>query len=506
MNRVDLTPIQKLNPKVSDQVAKIIQKCMEIHPIDRYQSSDELRYDLMEARSISRRKLPLELVLSPPPITLHDKLPEAKDQLSGLKAAGKGDHAKREKRQSTRPMSENPDEIEVFSLKNKTQKRPPTWILLVLLPIIVLSGFATYAIRPDFFKQMIGYAIPGIIQSATPTFSIPTNTKLPILAIESKTPTPSTTPSPTVTSSPTVTPSPSPSPTITLTPLPTPMGGSEQIAFASTRSGAVEIWLMNNDGTILGQITNVPEGACQPSWSPDGLKIVFISPCTRHQNSYPGASIFIINADGTGLVPLPSAPGGDYDPSWSPDGSQIAFTSLRKGGVPGIYIINLQDYSILSLVEDETRAIYQPAWSPKGTEIAYVNSDNRIWVMDDKGESRRNLTIGGGEFLINAPAWSPDGSVVIYTQSVISDTTGSTVLMAVPYTQGGAVPVLVPNSQLVSDVSYSIDGYWLLFTSWFSGNHEINVMRPNGVDRHPILVDPAYDFDPCWRPKPKTSP
>lgn len=506
MNRVNLTSIQKLSPKVSNQVADIIERCMEIHPIDRYQSVDELRYDLMEARSISRRKLPLELVLPPPPITLHDKLPGAKDPLIGTDGEQKGGNSEGDNRRSTRLLSDDPDEIEVSPAKNKAQKRTAAWLLLVLLPILVLSGYATYAIRPDFVKQMIGYAIPGIYQTPTTTRAALTNTSVPILSIESKTPTPSVTPSPKVTSSPTNTPSPSSSPTITLTPLPTPMGGSDQIAFASTRSGAVEIWLMNNDGTGLKQITSIPEGACQPRWSPDGSKIVFISPCMRHQNSYPGANLFIINADSTGLVPLPSAPGGDYDPSWSKDGRRIAFTSLRNGGVPGIYIIDLVDYSIVSLVEDETRAISQPAWSPDGKEIAFVNSDNRIWVMDDKGENRRNLTVGGGDYLINGPAWSPDGSVVIYSQSVISDTTGSTVLMAVPYSQAGAMPVEVPNSQLIVDVSYSFDGYWLLFTSWFSGNHEIYVMRPNGVDRHPVLVDPAYDFDPNWRPKPKNSP
>ncbi len=506
MNRVNLTPIQKLSPKVSDHVAGIIEKCMEVHPKDRYQSADELRYDLMEARSISRRKLPLELVLSPPPITLHDKLPEATGHFSGKNDAKIGNNAGRYKRRSTRPLKETPDEIEVFPQKNRVQKRPAAWLLLVLLPILVLSGFVTYVIRPDFVKQLVGYAIPGLNQTLTPTITAATNTHVPILAIESKTPAPSNTPTPTLTSSPIFTPSPSPSPTSTLTPLPTLMGGSEQIAFASTRSGAAEVWLMNNDGTGLKQITNIPEGACQPKWSPDGNKIVFISPCKGQQNWYQGASLFIINADGTGLIPLPSAPGGDYDPSWSIDGHRIAFTSRRNGGVPGIYIIDLTDYSIVSLVEDNTKAISQPAWSPDGKEIAYVNSDNRIWVMDDNGENRRNLTVGGGDYLIYAPAWSPDATVVIYSQSVVSDTTGSTVLMAVPNTQAGAMPVEVPNSQLIVDASYSVDGYWLLFTSWFSGNHEITVMRPNGVARHPVLVDPAYDFDPYWQPKPKITP
>jgi Tol biopolymer transport system component len=179
---------------------------------------------------------------------------------------------------------------------------------------------------------------------------------------------------------------------------------------------------------------------------------------------------------------------------------------LRNGGVPGIYILNIDDNTVESLVEDETRAISQPAWSPDGVQIAYVNSDNRIWVMDTNGENRRGLTIAGGEYIINGPAWSPDGSVVIYTRTVFSDTTGSTLLMAIPYTETGAIPIEVPNSQLVSDVNYSFDGYWLLFTSWFSGNHDINIMRPNGVDRHPIMTDTAYDFDPVWRPIPINQP
>ena len=105
MNRVSLTPIQKLNPRVSDHVANIVEKCLEIHPKDRYQTADELRYDLMEARSISRRKLPLELVLSPPPITLHDKLPGATGIFRNNDPV-KRNEAGRDKRRSTRPLSE----------------------------------------------------------------------------------------------------------------------------------------------------------------------------------------------------------------------------------------------------------------------------------------------------------------------------------------------------------------------------------------------------------------
>jgi serine/threonine protein kinase len=508
MGRSTLTPVLKRNPKVSENVAEIIEKCLEVKPGDRYQSADELRYALMQARSISRRKLPLELVLQPPPITLQDEMADSSSDLKHSSQDEMGLNLEGEKEKNTKPLSDNGNEIELFPQKIKVRRSPAAWLMFVLLPILIIGGFATYAIEPQIFNRAVGVFLPS--PSNTPTLTQPKQTSTQAESLDLTAPSTTATETPTSTTTPTQYPTdtatPSPSPTITLTPLPTPLGGAAQIAFASSRSGAMEIWLMNVDGSNLKQITNIPDGACQPRWSPDGNQIVFISPCVRHLISYPGANLFIINADGSGLVPLPNAPGGDYDPSWSPDGNQIAFTSLRKSGVPGIFILNLEDSSIKSLVEDETRAISQPAWSPDGSELAYVNSDNRIWVMDVNGNNRRGLTIGGGDYVINSPAWSPDGSVVIYTRTVISDTTGATVLMAVPYSETGAMPVEVPNSQLVADANYSFDGFWLLFTSWFSGNHDIYIMRANGVDRHAILQDPAYDFDPVWRPNPVIPP
>lgn len=500
MKRIDLTPIKNLNPKISDDLSRIIGKCLAIQPKDRYQSAEELRYDLMEARSISRRKLPLELVLQPPPITLQDRLPvsaadqHAREGNQQVRPSGGGNGS------STRPLTLEYGNA-ATPLPNRRLTKRTGLRFLILVPIIFLGCIGAYLAYPGISKNG-GFIIPGVGKTSTATQSAIATTSVPIIAIESKTPTVTNSPSATATLKPasTSTPTPSPTSTITSTPQPTPLGGSSQIAFVTNRTGAMEIWLMDNEGTGLRQITDIPEGACQPRWNPDGSKIVFISPCSRNQNTYPGTSLFLINSDGTGLIPLPNVPGGDYDPSWSPDGNQIAFTSLRNGGVPGIYIIDLRDYSVISLVEDQTRAVSQPAWSPDGKEIAYVNSDNRIWVMDTNGENRRSLIVGGGDFIINSPAWSPDGTVIIYTSSIISDTTGTTELMAVPYTTTGAMPVKVPNSLLINDVSYSVDGYWLLFTSWYTGNHEITIMRPNGVDRHAILVDPAYDFDPVWRP------
>ena len=62
-----------------------------------------------------------------------------------------------------------------------------------------------------------------------------------------------------------------------------------------------------------------------PMYSPDGLKLVFIS---THDGD---PEIFIMNADGTGLKKLTDNSAVDAAPSWSPDGGKIVFTSDRSG-------------------------------------------------------------------------------------------------------------------------------------------------------------------------------
>jgi len=62
-----------------------------------------------------------------------------------------------------------------------------------------------------------------------------------------------------------------------------------------------------------------------PMYSPDGLKIAFIS---THDGD---PEIFVMNANGTGLRKLTDNTAVDAAPSWSPDGGKIVFTSDRDG-------------------------------------------------------------------------------------------------------------------------------------------------------------------------------
>ena len=62
-----------------------------------------------------------------------------------------------------------------------------------------------------------------------------------------------------------------------------------------------------------------------PVYSPDGLKLVFIS---THDGD---PEIFVMNTDGSGLRKLTDNSAVDAAPSWSPDGGKIVFTSDRSG-------------------------------------------------------------------------------------------------------------------------------------------------------------------------------
>ena len=108
-----------------------------------------------------------------------------------------------------------------------------------------------------------------------------------------------------------------------------------RIAFMSNRidwkNG--EIYLMNADGKRLHQLTKHPQYDEEPTWSPDGQKITFVSFRDLEQIPERGiwrGEIYMMNTDGTNLINLTHSPERpDGVSSWSPDGKQIAFTSAE---------------------------------------------------------------------------------------------------------------------------------------------------------------------------------
>jgi Tol biopolymer transport system component len=98
-----------------------------------------------------------------------------------------------------------------------------------------------------------------------------------------------------------------------------------QIAFASSRDGDFEIYVMDADGGHVRRLTESPGVDMRPAWSPDGTRLAFTS--TRDGNY----EIYSIGADGSNLRRLTNHPERDDFAQWHPDGKHFLTVSERDG-------------------------------------------------------------------------------------------------------------------------------------------------------------------------------
>ena len=217
----------------------------------------------------------------------------------------------------------------------------------------------------------------------------------------------------------------------------TPSGSPDgkRIAFMSTRDGHVhakhgypiyDIYVMDADGGNQQNLTNNPHYDLSPAWSPDGKRIAFASNMFAPDGER-GRLIFdicVMNADGGDPQRLTNNPLDDRDPSWSPDGQRIVFSARREGHVVHnldityeIYVMDTDGGNQQRLTENRNND-WSPSWSPDGKRIAF-SSDRKgdvvkfdIYVMDADGGNQQKLTNHRG--WDSSPSWSPDGERIAF--------------------------------------------------------------------------------------------
>ncbi|HNJ13497.1 MAG TPA: protein kinase [Anaerolineales bacterium] len=530
MDNAQLTPLRKRNPKISRRFAAAIEKAMAIDPSDRFQNAEDFKKALLGSSSKSQSR-PGGYTVTPPPAEAF--LPNDPSEVVAAK-----EKEKTPPRQMTGPVQpasaeeEQPFVSPLKKQKERERKRRNALMrfmaVLILLAVIGVLVFAPGVIPADLRAQIpflapTSTATSSPTSTALPTFTLtststatdvpPTATRTKVPPTHTDTPPPTgnvpveatLTNTPSVTSTPTLV-QPSPTPSLSVTPI---GGGSGQIAYASNRTGLPQIYLADIASQTATQITEMPDGACQPSWSPDGQRLVFISPCKGMDEIYYQAALYIINVDGTDLTPIATVPGGDFDPAWSPDGKSILFTSLRTGQME-IFMVKLDDLSNAIEVTKGAKSVEsrQPSWSPDGKQIVYSVKRfgvYQIWLMNADGTEPKQIVRSGVAFSDYLPTWSPDGSLILFNQRCATSFC-LPYLMSISSTdrsveQGTLLQLGVTS---VEDVHYSPDGFHLLFEGEEAGeNNDIIYVTVTGANRVRITTDPGLDFDPVWRPTPK---
>jgi WD40 repeat protein len=189
-----------------------------------------------------------------------------------------------------------------------------------------------------------------------------------------------------------------------------PDGG--QIAFVSLRDGNPEIYLMRapgpgqeGDASTVQRLTDHPAGDWRPAWSPDGTQIAFAS--TRDGDN----EIYVLSVAGAGdgaggVHQLTDDDADDRDPAWMPGGeARIYFSSDRAGS-----------FDIYSLQPGKEGLVRHTGTPYNESHVAVgLNAGGPFFVSDQTGNADlyhgqrepyvRRLTAHPAQD--TAPAWNP---------------------------------------------------------------------------------------------------
>jgi Tol biopolymer transport system component len=281
---------------------------------------------------------------------------------------------------------------------------------------------------------------------------------------------------------------------------------AERIVFASDRTTGngvnnpdadFEVYVMNPNGKKLVQLTENAVDDFDPTLSPDGEKIAFVSQNVQPSNLEGDSGVYMINSDGSDRRNLSNNGGGvnERDPHFSPDGQQIVFTSFgtqpsNPEGDFEIYLMNTDGTEGQNLSNNVDLSEFASDFAPDGQKLAYSSfgrqpsnpeGDFEVYLMNVDGSDQRNLTNTGGAISDFDAAISPGGQKIAYVSVGVqaSNPEGDDEIYAMNALDGSGQRNLTNTAAGVQDdfPDYSPDGHKIAYDS--DGNQPSN---PEGDD------------------------
>jgi TolB protein len=273
------------------------------------------------------------------------------------------------------------------------------------------------------------------------------------------------------------------------------------------RATGCQIYTSNPDGSSLHQVTTEGDNF-NGDWSPDGTKIAYVSTASGD------VAIWLADADGSNAVQLtPNANrADDFWPRFTPDGERVLYVScLGFDCDGGLYSVRLDGSHRHPVTPHSGNSYNLGERSPNRHRLAYMRwhvdgVKMGVYVSRPDGSRERRITPPRLEGTI--PDWAPSGESILFTTNVFFSRPNVRLYSVHP--DGTGLTLLTDDGFAIDDWdgAYSPDGRKIVFdsdrASGCPGCGDLFIMTADGL--HTWHVDLPFDaYDARWGTAPLSS-
>jgi Tol biopolymer transport system component len=275
--------------------------------------------------------------------------------------------------------------------------------------------------------------------------------------------------------------------------------GMARSLFTSYRAGHSNLYSMDPSGGNVVAVSKGNTHDMEPSWSWDHKQIAVIRP--RWTGSFYSFDVYVMNADGTNghwARPYANSAWGFREPSWSPDGTRI-LVRLEIQYQSGQYLAWIDVATGAVKFFNPTPEGTAPSYDKAGKRIVYVGKTGKtIDIINADGTGHKTRFSSTTDWSVLHPSFSPDGKKILF-ERILPDFNRE---IFVKDLTTGALKRLTWNSASDGDATWSPDGTQIAFVSnrvkpGIPSLYQIYVMSATGANSVRIKTD-STDWQPRW--------